>query len=283
MTPFAIAGIQMNVQAADNLIEIERQLAMLVFRFPWVKMAVFSELAVAGPDPALAVATGSETELKLCELAKHYGLWLIPGSHFEKVEDRIYNTSLVINPEGVIVSRYHKMFPFMPYETGVTAGSEFCVFDVPNVGRFGLSICYDAWFPETSRTLTALGAEVIIHPTLTGTIDRDIELANAVATAALNQCYFVDINGLLAGGNGRSIIVDPAGKIMHQAGEIDQIIPIEIDLDQVRRQRTKGIMGGLGQPLKSFRDRAVDFSVYQDGFNNDYLNSLGPLQKASRE
>lgn len=283
MTPFAIAGIQMHVHAADNLPEIERQLAILTFRFPWVKMAVFSELAVAGPDPALAVVTGSETELKLCELAKRYGLWLIPGSHFEKVEDRIYNTSLVINPEGVIVNRYHKMFPFMPYETGITPGSEFCIFDVPNVGRFGLSICYDAWFPETSRTLTALGAEVIIHPTLTGTIDRDIELANAVATAALNQCYFVDINGLLAGGNGRSIIVDPAGKVMHQAGEIDQIIALELDLDQVRRQRTKGIMGGLGQPLKSFRDRAVDFSVYQDGFNNDYLNSLGPLQKATRD
>ena len=283
MTPFAIAGIQMHVSAADNLIEIERQLASLAFRFPWVKMAVFSELAVAGPDPALAVTNGSDTELKLCELAERYGLWLIPGSHFESIEDRVYNTSIVINPEGVIVNRYHKMFPFMPYETGITAGSEFCIFDVPNVGRFGLSICYDSWFPETSRTLTALGAEVIIHPTLTGTIDRDIELANAVATAALNQCYFVDINGLSAGGNGRSVIVDPAGKILHQAGEIEQIIPIEIDLDQVRRQRTNGIMGGLGQPLKSFRDRAVEFGVYQDGFNSDYLNSLGPLEKAGRE
>jgi predicted amidohydrolase len=283
MTPFAIAGMQMHVSFADNVNEIERQLASLVFRFPWVKMAVFSELAVAGPDPALAVVRGSETEIKLCELAQRYGLWLIPGSHFERIEERIYNTSIVINPEGVIVNRYHKMFPFMPYETGITAGSGFCIFDVPNVGRFGLSICYDAWFPETSRTLAALGAEVIIHPTLTGTIDRDIELANAVATAALNQCYFVDINGLSAGGNGRSVIVDPAGKILHQAGEIEQIIPIEIDLDQVRRQRSKGIMGGLGQPLKSFRDRAVEFSVYQDGFNTDYLNSLGPLEKANRE
>lgn len=283
MTPFAIAGVQMHVTATDNLAAMERQLASLVFRFPWVKMAVFSELAVAGPDPALAVAAGSETEIKLCEMAERYGLWLIPGSHFERVEDRIYNTSLVINPQGVIVNRYHKMFPFMPYETGVSSGTEFCIFDVPDVGRFGLSICYDAWFPETSRTLAAMGAEVIIHPTLTGTIDRDIELANAVATAALNQCYFIDINGLFDGGNGRSIIVDPAGKTLHQAGEIEQIIPLEIDLDQVRRQRSKGIMGGLGQPLKSFRDRAVNFGVYNEGFNNDYLNSLGPLEKAGRE
>jgi len=85
-------------------------------------------------------------------------------------------------------------------------------------------------------------AEVIIHVTLTGTIDRDIEQVNAVATAALNQCCSVDINGLLAGGNGRSVIVDPAGEILPQADEIQQIIPIEIDLDQVRRQR-RHIMG----------------------------------------
>jgi len=70
---------------------------------------------------------------------------------------------------------------------------------------------------------------------------------------------------------------------LHQAGEIEQIIPIEIDLDQVRRQRRKGIMGGLGQPLKSFRDSAVNFSVYSEDFNKEYLNSLGPLQKAGKE
>ena len=222
MTPFAIAGIQMHVQAVDNLVEIERQLASLVFRFPWVKMAVFSELAVAGPDPALAVEKGSDTEEKLCELAERYGLWLIPGSHFERVDELIYNTSIVINPEGIIVNRYHKMFPFMPYETGITPGSDFCIFDVPNVGRFGLSICYDAWFPETSRTLTALGAEVIIHPTLTGTIDRDIELANAVATAALNQCYFVDINACQQAVTDAPLLLIPRVKYCIKRGRLSK-------------------------------------------------------------
>jgi predicted amidohydrolase len=62
------------------------------------------------------------------------------------------------------------MFPFYPYETGVTQ-VHYCVFDVPNVARFGVSICYDMWFPETIRTLVTMGA-VILHPTLTGTIDR---------------------------------------------------------------------------------------------------------------
>ena len=54
---------------------------------------------------------------------------------------------------------WRKMFPFEPYEANVAAGREFLVFDVPSVGRFGLSICYDMWFPETSRTLAAMGAE----------------------------------------------------------------------------------------------------------------------------
>src|SRR3546814_4288082 len=96
------------------------------------------------------------------------------------------------------------MFPFAPYERGVAPGSEFVVFDVPGAGRFGVSICYDMWFPETTRSLASLGAEVILHPTLTNTIDRDAELAIARASAATNQCYFVDINVAGALGVGRS-------------------------------------------------------------------------------
>ena len=67
----------------------------------------------------------------------------------------------------------------MPYEAGVTPGDRFAVFDVPRVGRFGVSVCYDGWFPQTSRSLAWLGAEVIVHPTLTSSIDRDGELALA--------------------------------------------------------------------------------------------------------
>ena len=84
---------------------------------------------------------------------------------FEKRDDgRIYNTSVVINPEGEIVTKYSKMFPFRPYEAGIAAGTEFCVFDVPEVGRFGLSICYDIWFPETT---TASDLAIDIMPSVT--------------------------------------------------------------------------------------------------------------------
>ena len=155
------------------------------------------------------------------------------------------------------------------------------MFDVPDVGRFGVSICYDMWFPETSRTLAAMGAEVILHPTLTGTIDRDIELSIARSTAAINQCYVFDINGLQAGGNGRSIICGPDGRVIYEANTSEEMIPLELDLERVRRSREIGVLR-LGQPLKSFRDRKVDFTIYQKDADLSYLEELGPLNKPGR-
>jgi predicted amidohydrolase len=193
----------------------------------------------------------------------------------------IYNTASVINPKGEVVGRYDKMFPFYPYEVGVTGGDEFLIFDVPNVGRFGVSICYDMWFPETSRTLAVNGVEVILHPTLTATIDRDIELALVQATAATNQCFFFDINGLGDGGTGRSIICGPDGRVLYQASTGEELIPVEIDLERVRRSREMGVLR-LGQPLKSFRDRRVRFQIYENGTATSYLSTLGPLHKPTR-
>ncbi len=62
------------------------------------------------------------------------------------------------------------MFPFRPYEEGVSGGTELLHRSTfPRSDGFGVSICYDMWFPETSRTLAAIGAEVILHP------DVDVE------------------------------------------------------------------------------------------------------------
>jgi deaminated glutathione amidase len=284
MVPFAIAGIQIPIVAGTNNIPTMRAtLDILMHRFPWVQMVLFSELAAFGPLPLHAQPPDGPVEKQLREMAKAHRLWLVPGSYFERHGDVIHNTALAIDPAGTVIARYHKMFPFQPYEAGVVAGTDFCVFDVPLVGRFGLSICYDMWFPETIRTLAALGAEVILHPTMTDTIDRGVELSIARAMAAVNQCYFFDINGIGGGGVGRSIVVDPSGHVLHQAGSGTEIIPIEIDLDQVRRSRRVGIRG-LGQPLKSFRDRQVEFSVYdRTAFDTSYLATLGPLERPGRE
>jgi predicted amidohydrolase len=283
MKPFSIAGIQTHVSATHSnvhLMKTKIELTMTIY--PWVQMIVFSELAPFGPLTHNAQELPNEFESEMCNLAKKHGIWLLPGSMFEKSKDgKIYNTASVINPSGEIVTRYRKMFPFLPYEENVTPGEEFCLFDVPDVGRFGVSICYDMWFPETSRTLAVQGAEVILHPSLTGTIDRDIELSIVRATAAMNQCFMFDINGLGAGGNGKSIVCGPDGRVLYQAENYEEIIPIEIDLERVRRSREHGILR-LGQPLKSFRDHLGDFSIYNPSAKHEYLDSLGPLLKPHR-
>lgn len=281
---FGIAGVQMNVSAFENNVErMGNYLRHIRGRFPWVRMVLFSELAPLGPRHHNAEPLPGPTETRLTELARETGLWLIPGSLFERVDGPdgsvVYNTMPVINPQGEIVARFRKLFPFRPYERDVAGGTEFCVFDVPGAGRFGVSICYDMWFPETTRTLAAMGAEVILHPTMTDTIDRDVELAIARASAAQNQVYFFDINGVGDGGVGRSIVCDPSGYVLHQADGGAEIVPINVDFERVRRERELGLRN-LGQPLKSFRDRDCDFKVYQrESPDFPYLNTLGPLTK----
>lgn len=283
MRPFAIAGIQMHVSAQEeNVSRLYSRVDQLMYLHPWVQMVLASELAPFGPLPRFAEPPGGPTERRLAALAARHAIWLVPGSMFVEEDGKVFNTTVVFDPEGRIVGRYRKMFPFLPYETGVEAGTDPLVFDVPGVGRFGVSICYDMWFPETTRTLAAMGAEVVLHPSLTNTIDRELELVIARASAIVNQCFFFDINGVGDGGNGRSIMVGPAGDVLHQAGSAEELMPIEIDLARVRRSREFGVRG-LGQMLKSFRDRKADFPVYQRGNPlASYLDRLGPLEKPPR-
>jgi len=86
------------------------------------------------------------------------------------------------------------------------------------------------------------------------------------------------VNGLGAGGVGKSLVVDPTSMVLHQSAGQEDMFPIEVDLSMVRRQRETG-MKGLGQVLKSFRDRSTDFSIYDRSSGTDaYLNTLGALE-----
>jgi predicted amidohydrolase len=283
MRPFAIAGMQLELPAAgDNVPLMSQKLDQMLALYPWVQMVVFSELAAFGPNPANAALLPGPVEQSFQALARKHQVWLLPGSVYEQVGAEIYNTAIVINPAGEVVGRYRKQFPFMPYEMGIAGGTDFLVFDVPEIGRFGVSICYDMWFPETLRTLVSMGAEVILHPTMTNTIDREVELSIARANAAMFQAFLIDVNGAGEIGIGRSIFVGPYGDVIHEAGRTEEVIPIEIDLDRVRRSREFGLRG-LGQPLKSFRDRRVKFEVYGDGTERtSYLHQLGPLVRPQR-
>lgn len=275
---FGIAGLQLELEPGDNLERITQEVSQVARRFPWVRMVLLGELCGFGTHTRHAQCLPGEAEARLCATAREHGIWLVPGSLYERDGDRVYNTTPVIDPQGEVVARYRKMYPFAPYERDVSPGSEFVVFDVPGAGRFGVSICYDMWFPETTRSLVAMGAEVILHPTLTNTIDRGAEVAIARASATTNQCYFVDINVAGALGVGRSVVCGPGGEVIHEAGSGREVIAFEVDFAWLRRCRARG-WNGLGQPLKSFRDGRVVFPAYgAPAAPSPALDALGPLE-----
>lgn len=283
MKSFAIAALQLEISRGDNLASLRLEIESAVARFPWLRMAVLGELSAYGTGTDRAEPLAGPTERDFCRIAKMLGIWLVPGSFYVHEDDVIYNLTPVINPAGEVVARHRKLFPFQPYETGVASGTGFTVFDVPRVGRFGVSVCYDMWFPETTRTLAAMGAEVIVHPSMTNTIDRDVELAIARANAAVNQCYFLDVNVAGRLGFGQSIVCGPGGEVIHLAGRGREVFPVEVDLEYVRHVRRRG-WNGTTQVLKSFRDRAVDFPVCGDRRQVSHsLASLGPLCMPERE
>ena len=280
MKPLSIAAIQLNLARKDNYTLLESKAREAVYRFPWLEMLVFSELAVGGAGASNATFFLSEYLDKLKELAKELDIWLIPGSFYEETEAGTFNTTPVIDNKGDLVTKCRKLYPFLPYETGVAAGNEVCVFEIPGSGKVGIHICYDLWFPETSRALALKGAEVILHPSLTDTCDRDVERAMVKATAAQQQCYYIDVNAGGEQGVGLSLIAGPDGEILHDALAGEEFMLVEVDFDRVRRCRKRGLKG-LGQPIKSYRDDPkLHLSEVTD---TDYLNKLGHLEVAKKE
>lgn len=289
---FGIAAIQMSVVPWDAEATVKKMgetVASLARSIPWVQMLVFHELAVPGlvqfiatekPDTWRKNAQsipGPLTE-QLCEIAKRNKKWLIPGSMYELDGDTIYNTAIAISPEGCIVAKYRKVFPWYPYEAGTTPGSTFCVFDIPDIGRMGLCICYDIWFPEVARSLAWLGAKVIIQPTMTPTSDRPLELVLSQANAIFNQCYFIGVNGVGPWGGGKSIIVDPDGRVLQVGADHEMILTEILDLDHVTRTREYGTVG-MTQTLKQLRDSGQRFPIYDQGVaGGEGFKSLGKLQ-----
>lgn len=273
-------------QTVKKMGEVAAQIAR---SFPWTQMIVFHELVVSGlvqfvaaeqPDTWRKNAQpipGPLTE-QLCEIARRTRKWLVPGSMYELEGDALYNTALVISPEGELVTKYRKLFPWYPYEAGTAAGNDFCVFEIPHVGRFGLCICYDIWFPEVARSLTWLGAEVIIQPTMTPTSDRPLELVLSQANAIFNQCYFVGVNGVGPWGGGKSIIVDPDGRVLQVAADHEMIVTEILDLDHVTRTRELGTIG-MTQTLKQLRDSGHRFPIYTEEMSRgEGLVRLGALK-----
>ena len=273
MKTFSIAGLQLELNHNNNKDLASQNIIHTVKRYPWVNMIVVSELAIGGSSRSEEFSLDKNLEV-FKDLACENDVWLIPGSFYHQNNTSLTNVAPVISNKGELISLCTKIYPFLPYEQGIDGGTESCVFEIEDVGIFGIHICYDLWFPETSRSLAMKGAQIIIHPSLTDTCDRNEEKIMARATAIQQQCYYFDVNAAGKQGCGQSIIVGPEGQIMSELGSGAETCLLEVDLKEVDRVRSRGIKG-LGQPLKSFRDSPLYF---EDDSNLNYLESLGTLE-----
>ncbi|GED31124.1 MULTISPECIES: carbon-nitrogen hydrolase family protein [Brevibacillus] len=234
---------------------------------PAVDLIAFPELYLNGLDPVnwLQMAEtipGPLTDL-LCEKAKQHKKWLAPGSLQERAEnsDEAYNTAILISPEGEIVMKYRKVFIPYPLEQS-KPGSDFPVYEIPNIGKVGFMICADGHYPEAARNLALKGAEVIIKPTLQGDWIGGTRnnLPIAITRAIENQCFVVSINHPNPIGMGHSVAVDPEGRIIEELGDSESFTIVYLNLDEVRRVRENGSLGMFGflKMLKGFKESGIE-------------------------
>lgn len=195
------------------------------------------------------------TSERMAELARKLGIYLLAGSILEAIPDssKAYNTSLLYDPRGDMVARYRKVHLFdVAIEGGVAVvesatrehGKNIAVVET-EIGRMGLSICYDLRFPELYRTLTEKGAEIIFVPSaftaLTGAAHWEPLLR---ARAIENQVYVIapdqmGHNPKSIATHGDSMIVDPWGKILARSADAAGVIMAEIDLLYLAKVRTE--------------------------------------------
>lgn len=189
------------------------------------------------------------------KLAEQYGLWMVFGMS-EKVEDpedeRNYNTTVMLNDKGEIVSTYQKTHLYDAFGTkesdNIKPGNAlFEPVETP-FGKIGMFVCYEVRFPEVARQQAAKGAEILIMPTAwvrgdlkshhfrTLITSRAIE--NTVFMLACDQCGVRYM--------GESVAVDPMGVPISCGNEREDLIPVYIDTDRIAEVRKK---------LPSFKDR----------------------------
>jgi deaminated glutathione amidase len=190
---------------------------------------------------------------QLAATARDLDIYLHAGSIYERVEGeaRIYNTTVVFDPQGEVTGTYRKIHMFdvdLDEDTSyresdtVAPGEDIVTVDVDGT-TVGLAICYDLRFPELFRILTLRGADVIMLPAaFTLATGRDHWQPLIRARAIENQVFMVAAGqvGQHPPGRwcyGRSLIVDPWGVPVSQASDAPTVISATLDLAQLQRVR----------------------------------------------
>ncbi|MBB1301333.1 carbon-nitrogen hydrolase [Pseudoalteromonas sp. SR44-8] len=271
----SIAGIRDAVSQGAQLVVLQELHRSLYF-CQTEDVDVF-DLAETIPGPS------SDT---LAELAKELSI-VIVASLFEKRATGLYhNTAVVLEKDGTIAGKYRKMH--IPDDPGFYEKFYFTPGDLgfepiqTSVGKLGVLVCWDQWFPEAARLMAMAGAELLIYPTAIGWDPRDDEgektrqkdawvisqrahaVANGVPVISCNRVgHESDPSGQSEGIQfwGNSFIAGPQGELLAEANNTDEQLLL-VELDQKRSENVRRIWPYL-------RDRRIDHyhdltKIYRD-------------------
>lgn len=159
-------------------------------------------------------------------LAKRHNLHIVVGL-YERDGKGVYNVAALIGPDAKVVGKYRKVcLPHSEIESGVTPGSDYPVFDTA-LGKVGMMVCYDGFFPEVARELTNRGAEVIAWPVW------GCNPLLAQARACENHVYLVSSTFTDAKSNWTiSAVYDHAGTPVARASKWGEVAVLEVDLNE---------------------------------------------------
>ena len=155
-------------QKEENLFHMETLLRKAMESHPDTQLIIFPELAVTGYQCGknfkdLAATINSTSVKKMSALAKEFHVHIVYGMA-EKEEDILYNSQFFIDDTGVLLGTYRKVHLFDSEKNYFTPGDQFKVFNT-KIGRIGLFICYDAFFPEAARSLAIQGVDLLVNST----------------------------------------------------------------------------------------------------------------------
>lgn len=256
---FKISCLQMNIafgNPTENYQKAERLIKEAMKENP--DIIVFPELWTTGYDltrlETIADKGAANTIDFLKKAAIKYQVHFVGGSVANQGEQGVKNTLLIINNKGHLVHSYSKLhlFKLMDEHLYLEAGEEIGLFDLDN-STFGGVICYDIRFPEWIRAHTSKGAEALFvvaeWPAPRLTHWRSLLIARAIE----NQCFVIACN---RSGNdpnnefaGHSMIIDPWGDVIAEAGATEEILSSVIELDLVKDIRKQ---------IPIFEDRRPD-------------------------